>query len=420
MIDLLAIVVGLVLTFLVVVVVHELGHFVAARIVGVKPEVFSVGFGKVLWSQNTKSGTCWQIAAVPFGGYVRFVGDENAASLSSIPEGPVVPGSLRAVSKLRQAFVVIAGPAANLVLTVFLLSMVSLISGVTAYPWTIERIALPEAQGGLKSGDQLLQVGRTVIETSTDLETILAAQGNDAVLTYRVRRDETEVRVSGRRPDLPLLSYVAPGSPAEAAGLGVGDLLTAIDGQRLSTWSDLQRAVTASGGKALHIEAERSGQIITTTLNPELRGETWLIGVSAAPLFTLVTETPSLPQALSVGLYRSWSLFERTAGGLAMSALGRGDPCALDGPLAIGRVAGQAIQLGPEVFLTFMAVISLGLGLLNLLPIPILDGGHLLILGLEGLTGRAVDKRLQAILFIAGVTLIVFLMLTATVNDLRC
>ena len=151
-----------------------------------------------------------------------------------------------------------------------------------------------------------------------------------------------------------------------------------------------------------------------------MSGGRWLIGVANAPLFTLAQETPSLGDALTSGWTQTVDLLSGMVVGLTASTVGEGAPCALDGPLAIGQAAGQAIQLGPVVFLTFMAVISLGLGVLNLLPIPILDGGHLLTLAVEALTGRPMGKRLQAVLFIGGVTLIVFLMLTATINDLGC
>lgn len=420
MIDILAIVLGLIVTFLTVVIVHELGHFAAARMVGVKPEVFSVGFGRTLWSREDRRGVNWRIAALPIGGYVRFVGDENAASLSTVPDGPPVAGSLRAVSKLRQSIVVIAGPLANVILTVALLSAVPMFKGVTAYPWTIDTVAPLEASTGLQIGDTLRQVGDFAIAPDTPLGAVLAAQGDEATIAYRYIRDGLELEASGPRLDLPMIGMVNPGSPSDRAGLMVGDLITSIDDQPIDRWSDLQAAVAASEGKTLDLSIQRRSQEITLELASELHNGQWLIGVGSAPYYTLQTETPSPVAALGEGFDQSWALLQRTVGGLAMSLFGQGDPCALDGPVAISRVAGQAIQLGPEVFLTFLAVISLGLGLLNLLPIPIFDGGHLLMLVIEGATGKATGKRLQAVLFIAGVTLIVFLMLTATINDLRC
>lgn len=420
MIDLLATTLGLFITFLGVVLIHELGHFFAARLVGVKAEVFSVGFGRRLWSRDSPAGVRWQIAAIPMGGYVRFVGDENAASLSSMAEGPVIPGSLRAVSKLRQAVVVLAGPLANLVLTLALLTAVPLIGGQTAWPWVIEDLAVSKDVSPLLPGDEIIAVNGEAITAKTSVGMLGSLLGEAPTTDYAIRRDGTEMMLKGPRPDLPLLSLVAPGSPAESGSLQVGDLLISVDGVALSSWADLQAAVATSEGRPLQITANRGGQIIAAQLTPELSSDRWLIGVANAPLFTLAQETPSLGDALTSGWSQTTDLISGMVFGLAASAVGQGDPCALDGPLAIGQVAGQAIQLGPVVFLTFMAVISLGLGVLNLLPIPILDGGHLLTLAVEALTGRPMGKRLQAVLFIGGVTLIVFLMLTATINDLRC
>ncbi|WP_342075128.1 RIP metalloprotease RseP [Yoonia sp. SS1-5] len=420
MIDVIAIIFGLLLTFLCVVLIHELGHYLAARLVGVQLETFSVGFGRPLWSRVSPTGVRWQIAAVPVGGYVRFVGDENAASLSSMPEGPVVPGSLRAASKTRQAIVVLAGPLANLILTFALLSVVPLISGQTAWPWVVDDLAISEDVAALRPGDQIIAVNGTAITEDMYPTDLAALVDGRETTTYALRRDGIEMAITGPRPDVAVLAYVAPGTPAETAGLQAGDRLLSIDGVPLPHWAALQNTVAASEGRTLQIDADRDGQFIAATLNPELTGDRWLIGVSGAPLFTLVRETPSLGAALSSGAAQTSDLLTGMVVGLSASAVGRGDPCALDGPVAIGAAAGQAIQLGPVVFLTFMAVISLGLGLLNLLPIPILDGGHLLTLGVEAVTGRPMGKRVQAVLFIGGVTLLVFLMLTATINDLRC
>lgn len=420
MIGALAVLVGLIVTFLVIVVVHELGHYWAAKAVGVKPEVFSVGFGKTLWSRTSRSGVVWRIAAFPLGGSVRFVGDENAASLSTMPDGPALPGSLRAASKPRQAIVVFAGPLANFVLTVLLLSIVPLVKGETAYPWTVDSVALPEAISGLETGDELLAIGATPIRPETTQDEISAALTGMSSVTYLVRRDGKQQVATGPRYDLPLLGFIAPDSPAEAAGFRVGDYIKSIDADPVTSWSDLQSKIARSEGQTLEVGFARGEEFAMVDLTPKAQDDRWLIGVGGAPLYTLKTATPSLGTALDSGVRQTWALLKTTTVGFAASVVGKGDPCALDGPLAIGRVAGQAIQLGADVFLTFMAVISLGLGLLNLLPIPILDGGHLLMLGVEGATGRQVGKRLQAVLFIGGVTLIAYLMLTATINDLVC
>lgn len=420
MIDIFAVIFGVILTFVIVVVIHELGHFLASRMVGVKAKVFSVGFGKTLWSRKDRHGMIWQVCRIPAGGYVRFVGDENAASLSSASDGPAIPGSLRAAPKWSQAFVAVAGPFANVVFTVAALAILPMLAGVTSYPWQIDRVTFEAETIGLQSGDKLLSVGGVDITSQDTLSAVLSRLPADTNVRYQVERDGSPRLVLAPRPDLPLIGTVAPGSPADQAGIMIGDLLVSIDSAPVNAWSDLQASVSGSNGDELAIIYRRGDTTISAQIAPMQNDGRWLLGVGALPLFTLATETPPIGEAVMTGVDRTWGLITNLVTGLAGSLTGQNDSCDLDGPIAIATVAGQAIQLGPETFLLFLAVISLGLGILNLLPVPILDGGHLLLLGFEGLTGRPLGKRMQAVLFIGGVTFIVFLMLTATVNDLTC
>lgn len=420
MIDIFAVVFGVILTFLIVVVIHELGHFFAARMVGVKPEIFSVGFGKPIWSRKDRHGIIWQVSRIPAGGYVRFVGDENAASLSSVPDGPVVAGSLKAASKSAQAFVAIAGPLANVVFTVVALSVLPLMSGVTSYPWTISNLTVTTDANGLRVGDELVTIAGDEITATDTLAGFLSRLPDVSEVTYQIERDGSVRAELAPRPDLPLIGNVADGSAAAEAGLQPGDLLKTIDGETVHSWSDLQRIVSASDGEPMAFVYDRNGSEMTAQIAPRQSDGRWLVGVGGLPLFTLATERPGLAEAVQSGVTRSWELLANLVTGLAGSLTGQNDSCDLDGPIQIATVAGQAIQLGPETFLLFLAVISLGLGVLNLLPVPILDGGHLILLGYEGATGRPLGKKMQATLFIGGVTVIVFLMLTATVNDLTC
>ncbi|WP_159087033.1 RIP metalloprotease RseP [Loktanella sp. Alg231-35] len=420
MIDIFAVFFGVILTFLIVVVLHELGHFFAARLVGVKPEIFSVGFGKPIWSRKDRHGIIWQVSRIPAGGYVRFVGDENAASLSSVADGPVIDGSLKAASKSAQAFVAIAGPLANVIFTVVALSVLPFMSGVTAYPWTVAHVTLSSDVTGLRVGDQIVAVADADIQSQDTLSSVLTGLPAHSEVTYQIVRDGSPRAELAPRPDLPLIGNVAVGSAAFEAGMQAGDLLQTIDGQTVNAWSDLQRIVAASNGDPMTIVYDRQGVPMTTQITARQSDGRWLIGVGGLPLFTLATERPAFGDAVQSGVSRSWDLLTNLVTGLAGSLTGQNDSCDLDGPIQIASVAGQAIQLGPETFLLFLAIISLGLGVLNLLPVPILDGGHLMLLGYEGATGRPLGKKMQAVLFIGGVTIIVFLMLTATVNDLTC
>ena len=420
MIDILAIILGCILTFVIVVVVHELGHLFAARLVGVRAEIFSVGFGRPIWQRRDRSGLLWQVTAIPAGGYVRFLGDENAASMTTAPDAPAQPGSLRSVSKRAQAFVAVAGPAANLIFTALLLMAVSWMGGQTAHPWKVAQAADLSSVSELQTGDLILSVDGRAIDLSVDSPAALSGLPASSALTYQIERNGSQASILAPRPDLPLIGLVADGSPAARAGIHSGDLIAAIDSRGVFSWSDLQAAVAASNGEALAFDLRRDGETVTTSLAPELRDGRWLIGVGPAPLFTLETSRPSILAAVGDGFARTGDLTANTVRGLSAALLGRSDSCDLDGPIGIATVAGQALQLGPETFLLFLAIISLGLGLLNLLPVPILDGGHLMLLGYEGLAGRPLHRRLQAVFLIAGVTAIVFLMITATINDLTC
>ncbi|MEJ8563403.1 RIP metalloprotease RseP [Yoonia sp. GPGPB17] len=420
MIDILAVFFGIILTFLIVVVIHELGHFFTARMVGVKPEIFSVGFGKPIWSRTDRHGIIWQVSRIPAGGYVRFIGDENAASLSSVADGPVIAGSLKAASKTAQAFIAIAGPLANVIFTVVALSVLPFMSGVTAYPWTVANVTHSSDVTGLRVGDQLVAVANEEITSQDTLGSLLSRLPSNSEVVYQIERDGVLRAEIAPRPDLPLIGNVADGSAAADAGLQPGDLLKTIDGEPVHAWSDLQRIVAASDGDPMTFIYDRNGSEMTAQIAPRQSDGSWLVGVGGLPLFTLATERPGIGEAVQSGVSRSWDLLTNLVTGLAGSLTGQNDSCDLDGPIQIASVAGQAIQLGPETFLLFLAIISLGLGVLNLLPVPILDGGHLMLLGYEGATGRPLGKKIQAVLFIGGVTVIVFLMLTATVNDLTC
>ena len=225
MIDIFAVVFGVILTFLIVVVIHELGHFFTARMVGVKPEIFSVGFGKPIWSRTDRHGIIWQVSRIPAGGYVRFIGDENAASLSSVADGPVIAGSLKAASKPAQAFVAIAGPLANVIFTVAALSVLPLMSGVTSYPWTVSNVTLSSDATGLRVGDQLVAVGGEEITSQDTLASVLSRLPSNSEVVYQIERDGSVRAELAPRPDLPLIGNVADGSAAAEAGLQPGDLL---------------------------------------------------------------------------------------------------------------------------------------------------------------------------------------------------
>ena len=289
MIDIFAVFFGVILTFLIVVVIHELGHFFAARLMGVKPEIFSVGFGKPIWSRKDRHGIIWQVSRIPAGGYVRFVADENAASLSSVADGPVIAGSLKAASKSAQAFVAIAGPLANVIFTVVALSVLPFMSGVTAYPWTVANVTLSSDVTGLRVGDQLVAVADDEITSQDTLGSLVSRLPSNSEVVYQIARDGVLRAEIAPRPDLPLIGNVADGSAAADAGLQPGDLLKTIDGEPVHAWSDLQRIVAASDGEAMAFIYDRNGSEMATQITARQSDGRWLVGVGGLLLFTLAT-----------------------------------------------------------------------------------------------------------------------------------
>lgn len=411
---------GLIITFICVVAVHEFGHFIAARMVGVKSEIFSIGFGKPLLRKTDRTGMVWQVAALPIGGYCRFVGDENAASLSSAPDGPPLPGSLRSASLVAQAWVAFAGPLANFILALLLFIGAASLSTTVSYPWTVSDVTPSANKVGFEPGDEIISVGEVQISSQTRWDDALAASDPSGVSSYVIQREGRLERVNGPRLDAAILDLVAPDMPGFEAGLRSGDRIKSVDGHPVNSWSDLQKAVATSEGRSLSVSLERDEASFQKLVTPRLHDGRWLIGLNSQPLLQIDERRLTLLEAIASGTQKTGQVLTYTATGLTATLLGSGDLCELNGPITITRVAGQAIQLGPEIFLTFMAVISLGLGLLNLLPIPILDGGHILSLAAEGVSGRPLGHVAKAVLFIAGVTGVAWLSIMALISDLTC
>jgi len=413
-------VLGLILTFVTVVALHEFGHYFAGRLVGVKGEVFSIGFGKPIWRKTDRNGMTWQIATLPIGGYLRFVGDENAASLSSDADAPARPGSLRAASLPAQAVVVLAGPMINFILAIVLFVMAAGFSQTVSFPWRVSAMSDLASKAGFETGDEIISVNALEIAPDTRWGDSVAASSTSDGTNYLVNRSGVLTALKAPSLNVPLIGFVAGGSPAHEAGLQLGDVILAVNGNQIVSWSELQNAVSSSEGRTLGLFVSRDDVTLQRPVTPNLQNGRWLLGLNNAPLVTLDMQNPKIQHAVSLGINRAGEVLVYTVTGLTSTLLGRGDLCELNGPITISRVAGEAIQLGPEIFLTFMAVISLGLGILNLLPIPILDGGHLLSLAIEGTTGKPLGQRAKAILFIAGVTGVAWLSITAIISDLTC
>lgn len=345
-----------------VVFVHEMGHFLVARWCGIRVAAFSVGFGRELAGFTDRRGTRWKISAVPLGGYVRFEGDENAAS---IPDPEVLArtplaersGLFHFAPLWKRVAVVAAGPAANFLLAVIVFA---------------------------------------------------------AVFT-----------LIGRPHIVPRAETVVAGSAAEHAGIQPGDLIVSVDGSDIDSFAQLQSLIMLSAGDNLTIVIERNGERIALEATPDRQeqpdrlGGTHRIGVLGITAGEFSFERDPPLRALAQGVYETGHIVERTLTYIGRLVQGRETAEQLSGPIRIGQVSGAVVSTGGIAGLIYLtAVLSVSIGLFNLFPVPMLDGGHLVFYLIEALRGRPLSPRLQDLGFRIGFALVIMLFIFVTFNDI--
>lgn len=423
--------VAFVIALSIIVAIHEYGHYIVGRWTGIKAEVFSLGFGPVLFARTDRHGTRWQLAALPFGGYVKFLGDANAASMGGA-EGSV-PAPERRHTMLgaplwARVLTVAAGPVANFLLTILLFVGLGLSQGRAVDPLTIAELApLPDGYAqDLRPGDQILAIDGQEVTTES-LGEIADDVPSAASLDYRIRRDGEELTVQGPHPFPPIAGSVAPNSAAWDVGIRPGDLVLSLDDRQVWVFDDLVDIVMSSEGRPLGMTVWRDGEEMEFTVvprrtdlpRPEGGFETrWLLGLSAGSFFVPETRTPGLPAALGNAFSSLWFIITTTLSGIGHMITGDISTCNLSGPVGIAETSGAAASQGATTFLSMVAGLSAAVGLMNLFPIPVLDGGHLVFHAWEGLTGRPPGDRALRVLMAAGLSLLLTLMVWAVANDL--
>jgi regulator of sigma E protease len=417
----------------IVVFVHEFGHYIVARWCGIRSEVFSIGFGPVLWSRRDAQGTLWQIAALPLGGYVRFVGDNDAASradrkaLKRLSDAER-RASFHGASVGRRMLTVLAGPVFNFLLTIVVFAGIAFWQGVpTARPTVGEIAALPDVEQPLRQGDVLLAVDGRELAGFEDLYTAAQAMPAAGPMRLRVERDGVAIDVTVPFVLPPLVQGVEPLSPASRAGLRRGDVILTADGRALGSFGELREVVLGSGGRTIPLEVWRDGQAITLDIMPVERdtddGEGGferrvMIGVAGAPLYLPATETPAPWTAVGYGVERMAVIVVQSLNGLRSIVTGAIGAENLQGPLGIAQISGETAAQGLLNFVALIGVISTAIGLLNLFPIPVLDGGHLVAFVIEAVRGRPPSPAAMQIAMSIGLGLILLLMVFATYNDI--
>jgi regulator of sigma E protease len=417
----------------IVVFVHEFGHYIVARWCGIRSEVFSVGFGPVLWSRRDSRGTLWQVAALPLGGYVKFLGDSDGSSRHDPNALERMDPAERARSfhgatVWRRMLTVLAGPVFNFLLTVVVFAGIALWQGVPTERPTVGEVAtVPGVEQPLRPGDVLVAVRGTPAASFEDLYRAAIEMEAPAPIPVTVERDGATLALEAAYPLPALVQGVEPLSPASVAGLKAGDVILRADGRPLGSFDDLREVVLASGGQTIPLEVWRDGATVELAITPMERDtddgqggfeRRVMIGVAGAPLYLPATETPAPWTAVAIGAERMASVIVQSLRGIASILTGAIGAENLQGPLGIAQISGETAAQGLLSFVALIGVISTAIGLLNLFPIPVLDGGHFVAFAIEAVRGRPPSPAVMQIAMSIGLGLILLLMVFATYNDI--
>ena len=472
---------GVALVLGVMILVHEWGHFIAARMFGVRVDVFSIGFGPRLFGWK-RGATDYRVSALPLGGYVRMAGQDPSdidsmhstaiartekdkpglhvgAEAVGVSEITFKTAEMRGVDQLlrrntgapdelvskprwQRAIISFAGPFVNLIFPILLLTVYFVTVGIPypAYQDKPVQVAAvpansPAIAAGLRSGDKVVAIDGEQNPDWEQVEKVLAKLTPNSKLSMEVedagaRRSliipveqkdlEQPERLLGFAPIRPVLEDVAPGLPAQRAGLKENDLIAAVDGQKIQWWGEFTERVRGSNGKPVALDVDRKGQLLHLVVTPQAatneRGETiYQIGVQVHE--DTAYKRVAFPEGARYAALVTVEKIKETAGIVGKLFSGRVSLKQLQGPVGISRAAGQAARKGPLAIISLMVLISVNLGILNLLPIPILDGGHILLLGIEGILRRDMSLAFKERFVQVGLVFLLVVFAIVMYND---
>ncbi len=420
----------------IVVAIHEFGHYIVARWVGIHAEVFSLGFGPKLWSRVDKRGTTWQLAAIPLGGYVKFLGDKDAASTGASDDLQKMNAydrrrSFPEAAVWRRFLTVLAGPVFNFMLSLLIFAGLAMWIGLPADRPIIGEVTPLPYENGMQSGDIITSVNGTPVENYADMYRIFADvrdAKNYSDIALTVERDGATLAITAPFPATPYIVNVMPFTPAYNAGIEIGDVIVAVDGQNIRSYDELKAIVTEAENQSVEVDVWRDGSVLTLSMTPEIMDypdgqggfkKELLIGVNLGYYFEPArNKTPSPLYALEFGGKQVWNVIYGSYNSFKHMILGNLSVKNLQGPIGIARMSGIVIEASWTDFIGLIAMLSTGIGFLNLLPIPVLDGGHLVTYVYEALRGKPPNPRFMQPAMMIGMVLLLSMMLLASYNDI--
>ena len=406
------------------------------KLSGIHAEVFSIGFGPVLMSIYDKRGTKWQFAAFPLGGYVKFLGDKNSASgpdptIDFEDDQSFLRKSMHGAPLWARFITVAAGPIFNFIFSGLIFFLIFINQGTTRFPITVEKPFDTPYEQKFQEGDIVRSVNGVPVETDlNEFVSFVENSFSEEFLTYVVERNGRLVALNNVVQNPPRISQVLPKSSAITAGFKKGDFILSINSEKISNFKQIKEAVEASQGDVLSVEYLRKGSVYETDLKPlivDVPSDTggfdriYRVGIVSDYFpFMPATTNQSFTRSFVNSIESIYLIMEGSIKGLYHILFGNISTCNLSGPISIAETSGQMVKQGSMNYLWFIAVLSTAIGMINLFPIPVLDGGHLMFFTVEAILGKKPNQNIVNTFMTVGFVLLVGLMLFSLFNDFLC
>ena len=415
--------------FSLVIFIHEFGHYYIGKKCGIGVREFSIGFGPKLLGFRDKSDVVWKICILPFGGFVKFEGDLDPSSLSSKNNNySKDTNHFNNASVISRALTVSAGPVANFLLSIIIFTSIILVNGIASDKPIIGNINnIPFQELKLKTGDLVLEINGKPINYFSDIFIKYNEINEDEDIVFLVKRNEEIIKFLVPNLFQPLIKSIEPLSPASKAGLLPGDFILKINGNNIFSFNELKKIVNASNGASIELDVYRNGTIFKSILSPEKRpienqdgsfSETLRIGIIGGFALEPQKITPNPLNAIQFGFLATYRVISGSLRGLFEMINGSISAKHVSGPIGIAHAISDVSKNGFISFLSLVGLISTGIGIINLFPLPILDGGHLLLLLYEKVFSKKPSPNFMQFFTFVVIFLLLSLMIFATYNDL--